>query len=279
MTALTRRCAQLSLLFILALAWVQPARAIDGARVDAFLEVTGFDVAVESIKLSAGSAPEMIGVETEDFGAQWTGLVDEVFDEALMLGLAHEILSATIDEEMLTHAMGFYGSDLGKRLVETENASHMVEDDVQKSETGDRMVADMVREGDPRLEQLKALISAIGSEDASVRAIQEVQLRFLMAAAGAGVVELQMDEADLREAMRSDEVGLRLALQTGALSNAAYTYEDFSDAEIAAYTEALEHPVMQRTYELMNAVQFEIMANRFEALAARLQSLSPSQEL
>ena len=29
----------------------------------------------------------------------------------------------------------------------------------------------------------------------------------------------------------------------------------------------------------MNAVQYEIMANRYEALAARMRNLQPSQEL
>jgi hypothetical protein len=36
---------------------------------------------------------------------------------------------------------------------------------------------------------------------------------------------------------------------------------------------------MARVYELMNAVQYEIMANRFEVLAARMRGLTPAQEL
>jgi len=36
---------------------------------------------------------------------------------------------------------------------------------------------------------------------------------------------------------------------------------------------------MARVYELMNAVQYEIMANRFEVLAARMAELQPAQEL
>ena len=46
-----------------------------------------------------------------------------------------------------------------------------------------------------------------------------------------------------------------------------------------AYAEALEHPKMRKVYELMNAVQYEIMANRFEAVAARLADMQPSQDL
>ncbi|XDB00041.1 DUF2059 domain-containing protein [Sulfitobacter sp. LCG007] len=277
-----QRCLRLFplLAVIVALAGLAaPARAaVDQARVKAFLEVTGFDVALESIKLSAGSAPEMLGIDARAFGSEWTRLVNEVFDPEIMHGMAVEILSQTLDEEMLEHAMGFYGSDLGARLVAAENASHMADSET-KSEQGDMLVAAMVSAAAPRLEIIKRLNGAIGSEDAAVRAIQEVQVRFLMAAAAAGVIELQMEEPDLREAMREGEPALRLSLQTGGLSNAAYTYQSFSDEEVAAYAEALEQPLMREVYELMNAVQFEIMANRFEATAARLTKMRPSQEL
>jgi len=90
---------------------------------------------------------------------------------------------------------------------------------------------------------------------------------------------LQMEEPDLREAMRAqaDELGAQIA--ANALANAAYTYQSFSDDDLLAYAEALEHPEMQQVYTLMNAVQYEIMANRFEAVATRLAAMQPSQDL
>ena len=52
-----------------------------------------------------------------------------------------------------------------------------------------------------------------------------------------------------------------------------------TEAELLDYAKALEHPEMQRVYELMNAVQYEIMANRFEILAGRMAGMAPGQEL
>jgi hypothetical protein len=72
---------------------------------------------------------------------------------------------------------------------------------------------------------------------------------------------------------------LRANLRQGALEGAAYTYQAFSDAEMVTYAEALEHPEMKEVYGLMNAVQYEIMANRFEAVADRLRDMQPSQDL
>lgn len=268
-----------TLAMLAVLHFAAPVQAADRERLQAFLQVTGFDVALESIKLSAESAPQMLGVDAQDFGFQWTALTEQVFDTSIMHDLALDILGETLSDDLLSHAADFYASDLGMRLVAVENASHLTEDDDLKSESGEAIVAGLARIGSPRLDLLKRMNEASDSAGTAVRAIQEVQVRFLMAAAGAGIIELTMDEADLRAALRSDEAEMRASLKASALAGAAYTYQSFSDAEVEAYTEALEHPDMRQVYDLMNAVQYEIMANRFEALAARMKGLQPSQEL
>jgi hypothetical protein len=101
----------------------------------------------------------------------------------------------------------------------------------------------------------------------------------LMAAAGAGVIELQLSEPELRERLSQDEDAMKAEIAVNALSGSAYTYQAFSDAEVLEYAKALEDGKMRRVYDLMNAVQYEIMANRFEALAIAMQRLQPSQEL
>lgn len=253
----------------------QPERG----EVEAFLEVTGFDVALESIRLSADAAPQMLGLQAEDFGSEWKRLVGDVFRTDLMHGMAVDILEKTLTADLLAHAADFYASDLGQRLVVAENSSHMVEEDGLKSESGSQIIEGLRRIGSPRVAILERMNRASGSEESSLKSIQEVQIRFLMAAAAAGVIELQMDEPDLREAMRSQEEDLRTNLRQSALEGAAYTYQAFSDEEMTDYAQALENPDMQRVYELMNAVQYEIMANRFEAVAERLRQMQPSQDL
>ena len=255
------------------------AETPDRASLENFLEVTGFDVALESIALSADTAPQMLGLQADDFGSEWQRLVSEVFKTELMHDMAVDILEETLSDDLLTHAADFYASDLGQRLVVAENSSHMVEDDGLKSESGGQIIEGLNSIGSPRVALLERLNAASGSEDNSLRSIQEIQIRFLMAAAGAGVIELQMDEPDLREAMRAQEDETRTMLRQSALEGAAYTYQAFSDAEVVAYAEALEHPDMRQVYDLMNAVQYEIMADRFEAVAERLRMMQPSQDL
>ena len=99
------------------------AAAADRDRLQAFLSVTGFDVALESIKLSAGDAPRMLGLEAADFGESWSRLTDEVFDVDVMKGMALDILGRTLSDEALSHGAEFYATDLGQRLVEAERVA------------------------------------------------------------------------------------------------------------------------------------------------------------
>ena len=274
------RLTAVFLVFAVTLALVpRVALAADRAKLEAFLEVTGFDVALESIRLSAESAPDMLGMQAEDFGSEWTRLTTEVFDNDVMHDLALDILEKTLSDELLTHAAQFYATDLGKRLVIAENASHLKEEDDLKSESGAAIIAGLALIDSKRLTYLERMNAASDSAGVAVRAIQEIQVRFLMAAAGAGVIELQLEEEDLRELLGNDKEVLEASIAEGAMTGAAYTYQSFSDDEVLAYVEALEHPMMREVYDLMNAVQYEIMANRFEALAVRMQDLQPSQEL
>ena len=258
---------------------VGPARAAERDKLAAFLSVTGFDVALDSLRLSASSAPMMLGLDPGVFGAQWTRLADRVFETDGMRDMALDILSETLTDQLLAHAAGYYASDLGQRLVEAENASHMMEDDGRKQEDGAMLIAAMVEAGSPRLATIQRMIRAIDTTGNTARALHEVQFRFLMAASAAAVIDLKMDADELRSFLRSREGEVRRSIQKSALASAAYTYQSFSDEELLAYTEALEDPQMQDVYQLMNAIQFEIMANRFEVLAAEMAKLQPGQEL
>ncbi len=255
-----------------------PARAAERDNIEAFLKTTGFDVAIDSIALTAESAPEMLGLDASAFGIEWKRVSEEVFDPALMRKRAMDILEATLEEDLLAHAAEFYASPLGQELVAAENNSHM-EDDAHKREAGKALVADMVVDGAGRLELLKRMNQAIDPNGVGPRAAQEIQVRFLLAASYAGVIALRLDEEGLRAAMKENEPALRRDMAASALVSAAYTYRDFTNEEIRTYAEALEDPRMQTVYELMNAVHYDIMMNRFEALAGRMGELSPGEEL
>ena len=253
-----------------------PLRAADRARLEAFLEVTGFGVALDSIALSASGAPAMLGLSASDFGQGWSTLADEVFETARMREMGLSILEEAMDDEMLGHAAEFYASDLGQRLVLVENAAHLHEDDDAKRAEGEALLAAMPPE---RVEVLRAMNAAVDTAGTGVRAVQEIQVRFLLAASYAGVLESEIDETMLRALLAEDEDELRESLRASALASAAYTYQSLPIEDLRAYVAALEHPIMARVYELMNAVQYEIMANRFEVLAARMRGLTPAQEL
>jgi len=254
-------------------------QAQDHDRLTAFLAVTGFDAALDSIALSAGDAPMMLGRTPTEFGSDWSRLVAEVFDTQMMRGMAKSILAPALSDDLMAHAVEFYASDLGQRLVEVENASHLSEDSDTPRREGEAIIAELLRQAAPRLEILQRMGPAIDPKDNAVRAVEEIQIRFLLSASAAGVVEMPLDEAALRLLVEEQRPGLRQSMREAGLAQAAYVYRDFSDAELEAYVVALEHPDMQRVYELMNGIQYEIMANRFEVLAVRMADLHPGEDL
>lgn len=264
----------LTCLFLL----VSQAQAADRANVEAFLKITGFDVAIDSIALSATSAPDLLGMSQGDFGVQWTAVAEDVFDTDLMQNRALDILEATLKDDLLAHAAAFYASDLGQRLVEVENSSHMA-DDEEKKAVGNAMLADLEAKDDPRIDLFRRMSVAIDPNDIGPKAMTEIQVRFILAASYAGVIDLRTDEEGLRALLNENAEEMAEAIETSSLANATYTYRDFTLEELAEYTEALEHPDMMTVYELMNAVHFEVMSNRFEALALRMGDIQPVQDL
>nr|WP_321252998.1 DUF2059 domain-containing protein [uncultured Ruegeria sp.] len=280
MTKLVRNFLLSVLMPLIAVAaMAQSSSAASRDRIEAFLTTTGFDVALESIALTSASAPKMLGIDPEGFGSDWTRLAEEVFDLKDMHEIAVSILEQTLSDDSLNHAVEFYASDLGQRLVEAENASHLYEDEDDKQKQGQEIISELVKDGSHRVETLKRMNRAVDSSGTALRALQEVQLRFLLAASASGVIDLQFSADELREMLRRNESGMRQAMQLSALAGAAYTYQDFSDEDVEAYTKALEHPQMQEVYELLNAIQYEIMAMKFEILAARMAELHPAQDI
>ena len=258
---------------------VQAGQAADRDRLKAFLGITGFDVALDSIALSAENAPLMLGMQADDFGYQWKSATQKVFDSEVMQTMALDLLEKTLSDELLTHAADFYATPLGLRLVEIENASHMMEDDAAKKTQGEALIEAMKQDDPDRLGLIRKMNAAIDSAGQGTLAVQEIQVRFILAADAAGVLRLRVDEEGLRAQLRENEDEMRENLKASALVNAAYTYRDFTNDEIATYAEALEDPRMTKVYDLMNAIQWEIMANRFEALAVKMAGMSPGEEL
>lgn len=269
------------LILILAMTGAAPGSAdpAERTRIEAFLSVTGFDVALDSIALSASDAPEMLGLDVGDFGPAWTTVARRVFDTGLMREMALDVLEKALPDDLLDHAVEFYASDLGQRLVKVENAAHMMEDDTIRLKEGARILAELAASGSPRIDLLRRMNRAIDGSGRSVKALQEIQYRFLLAASAAGVIELRLDPDELRAMMEREADDLRKVLEQSSLAGAAWTYRALSDEDLRAYAEALENPKMQQVYELLNTVQYEIMANRFEVLAGKMAGLKPGQDI
>jgi hypothetical protein len=243
-----------------------------------FLEVTGFDVAITSMQEGAMNGPGIAGADPDAFGTEWERLAREVFEPDAMIEDTLDMMEAIMPQELVEHGMEFYGSDLGQRLVEAENASQSVNSERQMAE-GEMIVTRLADENPARIEEFRRMTTAIGGVEQSARAIIEIQLRYMLAAQAAGASDVRFSEAELRELLNENADQLKESISISSVFGSAYVYQDFSDEEVVAYREALEDPEMQQVYEILNGIQYEIMGDRYEKLAARLADLSPQTDI
>lgn len=258
--------------------WAVAAPAADREDLRDFLEVTGFDVAITSMQQGAMAGPGIAGDAPDAFGRQYIALAERIFDPELMLERTVDIMEGVMPDNLVEHGIAFYGSELGQRLVEAENESHMTDDEVRYAE-GEALLEALTDEAPGRIEDLGAMMDAIGGIDSSVRSVVEVQVRYLTAAISAGTVDIDYSEEELRALIAEQIPEIRQNIAVYSMLGAVYAYRDFSDDDVRAYREALEEPEMQQVYELLNAIQFEVMAERYETLAGELSGLTPEQEI
>lgn len=276
MLSLVSRISTLVALALLPLA--SHAQGVPSDKIRAFMKVTGYDVVIQSLQQSAMAGPGLVGSAPEDFGKQYSALAEEVFALPLLEERAVEILSAVMPEDLIDYGAAFYASELGQRLVEVENASHLSDDD-QRMEEGQKLVETMAREQPVRLDLVKRMASAVGSEEVSLTALVEMQVRFILAAAAAGAIPMDIDEQELRATTRMMVDDLRMQIQAMNVIGNAWTYRDLTNDDIQSYVEVLEGEKMQAIYEILNAVQFQIMIERYEILGQRMGELRPESEL
>ncbi len=254
------------------------AQGAEPEKIRNFLTVTGFDVAIASIQQGAMMGPALTGEAPDQFGREWVRLAETVFEPKQMVDDAVEMIGAVMPVALLDHGVAFYGSDLGQHIVAIENETHM-EDDDTKQAAGEKLVMQLIDEGSPRMDVFRAMSLAIGSVDVAIRSIVEIQVRYLMAAAAAGATDIEMDEADLRAMLMSQQDEMRRNIEVNGVVANAYAYRALTDQELIDYLSALQDPNMKQVYEVLNAVQYEIMADRYEKLASELAGLAPETDL
>ena len=264
--------------FLLIISAVVPSSAADRNAIETFMKVTGFDVSLESMRVSASDAPAMLGLDAADFGVSWKRLADELFEPESLKNDAVGILQQALSENVLVHASEFYASELGIRLVKAENLSHF-EDSDQKKIDGELILTELLDRSSPQPQYFREMADSIGALESGIRSFREVQVRFIMAAMGAGLIDRQIDEADLRSMLAQQDAEIKTNMLQSLIIANSYTYRNFTDLEIAQYRDALATDEMKEVYELMNAIHFALMADRYEQMALKMVKLHPLQEL
>lgn len=256
------------------------AFAASEEKVAEFLTVTGFDVAIDGLPSSADNAPKILGLEKSDFGPGFDAAAERAFDLSVMRPKAVQMISENLTDEELDHAIAFYSTELGQRLVATENASHLDDDVSARQERGGLILAELEPEAqEERVDVLKVLAEASVTMEDSLKGQVGAQFRFLVAADYEDLYTLALPESMMYNLLLSTMLGMEGEILMDAVVSSAATYEDFSNEELATYTAALQKEDMQSVYEVMDNVYFELLGDGFEKLAREMAQLGVSEEL
>jgi hypothetical protein len=273
-----RALIRLMMVLLPALGLALPARAGDPARVEAFFAVTGFDVAIDGLQVNAMAGPGLVGDVPATFGQQYADLAREVFDPAMMRKRGVDLVAQVMSDDLLNAGAAFYASDLGQRLVAVENESQLANDD-EKYSQGQAILEKLVKDDPARVQIFRDIDASLGSDEMTIRALTEVQVRFTMAAQLAGVIDGNMSEDELRQSIEEQMRAAQPQMQIYGLMDMAYTYRDISDADMQAYADELASDAMRQIYSVMNATQYQIMIERYQVLGSRLGELKPQADL
>lgn len=256
------------------------AFAASEEKVNEFLSVTGFDVAIDTLPSSAKGGPAILGLETRDFGPGFELAASRAFDLSTLRGEAIQKISEGLSEEEIEHAIDFYDSPLGRRLVKAENISHFDEDSAARQIRGRIILAGMDADAqEERMNVLNVLAQASVTMEESLRSQTGAQFRFLVAADYEGLHSLSLPEDMMYGLLLSSMLDMKDEILMDAVVSSAVTYESFSNEELVSYTKALQKEDMQSVYEVMDDVYFDLLGDSFVRLAEEMAKLGVSQEL
>lgn len=187
-------------------------------------------------------------------GPGWQEAVSAIYDVEKLhqdFAAALETQLAT-DPEALAEIIGFFGSDLGQRIVGLEIDARRAFLDTASEEAA-RVAADRrSAKRDPKLAQIRRFIEAGDLLEMNVAGALSGNLAFMKGLSGTGAYGQPMPEDQIMSDVWAQEGQIREDTNSWLLAYLGLAYDPLSEAELEAYVTFSESPAGQR----LNAALF-----------------------
>ncbi len=197
-------------------------------------------------------------LETDMFpaggGAEWQAEVSRIYDAERLHGEFDRILQKELasDPEAVREIVGFFGSDLGQRIVGLEIEARRAFLDTATEEAA-RVAADDAATGrDPKVALIGRLIKAGDLLEMNVAGALSGNLAFMTGMAATGAYGGAIPEDQLLADVWAQEEQIRSDTSTWLQAYLGLAYAPLTEAELARYVEFSESPAGHR----LNAALF-----------------------
>jgi hypothetical protein len=239
----------------------------EAAHLADLLDITGLiDVMrIEGRENAVGVDSDLLGGQG---GAAWLVTVDKVYDPVKLrasfeAGLAHELAGAP---EVQADMARFFGSDLGKRIVQLEvTARRTLLDDTAEAATKALWDKDFAQKSH-RSQQIEAFAQINDLIESNVTGALNSNLAFFRGLSAGGAFEQPMPEDDMLAQVWSQEAAIRADTADWLYPFLMLAYKPLSNAELDQYIAFSK----TKSGKKINAAIFAAFDSMFVQLSAEL---------
>lgn len=245
----------------------------DFALVDELIRVAGMDVTFSATRNAIGNAPKdhpnMGSPDSETFLNAYKKSANSAFDPAVIRKLVRQALRKRLSDDVLQASIGFYSSQLGRRLValEKEAQSHQMSLWVMKNRN------ELIRKlnDDPQRKQImNSIMEGMSAMQMSETLVANLMYSTVAGMVGGGKLPPTLSDDQILAIVKSQMPRLRAELET-TLSAAYYvTYQSVELAELSKYKDYLLSDSGRKTYTIFIQALVETLGNQARKFGAIL---------
>lgn len=187
-------------------------------------------------------------------GADWRNAVSGIYDLPRLRAKFDAALSEALaaDTDLLGEIIGFYGSDLGQRIVGLEIDARRAFLDEAAEEAARVAADDAAAARDAKVGLVRRMIEASDLVEMNVAGTMSGNLAFMTGMAGAGAYGRDMPQDQILSDIWAQEEQVRSDTSTWLYAYLGLAYTPLSEAELETYIAFWESPAGQR----LNAALF-----------------------
>jgi hypothetical protein len=211
-------------------------------------------------------------LETDMFpsggGQEWKNAVSAIYDMDRLRTGFDAVLSEQLgsDAETVAEIAGFFGSDLGRKIVGLEIEARRAFLDTAAEEAARVAADDAAAARDPKVAQVRRMIEAADLLEMNVAGSMSGNLAFMTGMAGTGAYGSDMPEDQILSDIWAQEEQVRAETSTWLYAYLGLAYAPLSAEEMDDYIQFWESPAGQR----LNAALFAAFDRVFRQVSSDL---------